>query len=526
MRAACNSGAWHLTCPQDATYLQVAGMNVLVTGGTGVVGSALVRELHRRGHAVRVLSRSAHVESPWWPSDVQAFDGDVSDERSLRGAADGCQIIVHAAGIAAEDPPDRTFQRVNIDGTRYVLLEAERAGVERVVFVSSLGAERGQSAYHKSKRVGEDVVRAFTRDWVILRPGAVYGPDDEHVSVLLRMVRSLPIVPTIGDGTQRFQPIWHEDLARAVVTAAERPDLRCRILEVAGPDVTSQNDLVARLRALTGRAAPQAPLPEIVASWGLRALEALGVNAPIGEAQLQMLREGNVIPADHVNALGDVLGVAPTHLADGLARLVNEQPEQLPAEGTGAMRRRRYWVDLHGARLDADGLFDYLKEHFSELLPAAVTLTARSGPVSTAESPIAVGQTLTLELPVRGQVQVRVAEAGDRRLTMLTVAGHPIAGAVRFLTEPLPGAVRFEIQAYARAASIFDELLLRAGGDWVQQASWISMAQNVARAAGVPDAEVLTADDELDTEQLALVDRWASALSASLVVPKNDVERA
>jgi uncharacterized protein YbjT (DUF2867 family) len=501
-------------------------MNVLVTGGTGVVGSALVRELHRRGHSVRVLSRSAREAALWWPSDIEAFDGDVSDERSLRGAGDGCQVIIHAAGIVAEDPPERTFQRVNIDGTRYVILEGERSGVERVVFVSSLGADRGQSAYHKSKLVGEDVVRAFTGDWVIVRPGAVYGPGDEHVSVLLRMVRSLPIVPTIGDGTQRFQPIWHEDLARAVATAAERPDLRCRVLEVAGPDVTSQNDLMARLRTLTGRAAPQAPLPEIVASWGLRALEALDVDAPIGEAQLEMLREGNVIPADRVNALGGVLGVAPTHLADGLARLVNEQPEQLPSEGTGAMRRRRYWVDLYGARLDADGLFKYLKEHFREVLPMAVAVSARSGPASTAEPPIAVGQTLTLEIPVRGQVQVRVAEAGDRRLSLLTVAGHPVAGAVRFLIEPLAGAVRFEIQVYARAASIFDELLLRAGGDWVQRASWISMAQNVARAAGVPDAEVLAADDQLDTKELDLVDRWASVLSADLLVPKDDIERA
>ena len=501
-------------------------MKVLVTGGTGVVGSALVRELHRRGHAVRVLSRSAREASPWWPSEVEAFEGDVSDERSLRGAGDGCQAIVHAAGIATEEPPERTFQRVNIDGTRYVVLEAERAGVERVVFVSSLGADRGQSAYHKSKLVAEDVVRAFTRDWVIVRPGAVYGPGDEHVSVLLRMVRSLPIVPTIGDGTQRFQPIWHEDLARAVATVVEQPELRCRVLEVAGPDVTSQNDLLARLRALTGRVAPQAPVPETVASWGLRALQAIGIDAPIGQAQLQMLREGNVIPADRVNALGDVLGVAPTHLADGLARLVNEQLDQLPSEGTGTMRRRRYWVDLHGARFDADALFDYLKEHFSELLPPSVAVAARSDPASTAASPLAVGQTLTLEIPVRGQVQVRVAEAGERRLTMLTVAGHPIAGAVRFQTEPLAGAVRFEIQAYVRAASAVDEVLLRAGGDWVQRASWISMVRNVARAAGVPDAEVSTADDALDSDELDLVDRWASTLSADLVVSKDDVERA
>jgi NADH dehydrogenase len=500
-------------------------MQLLVTGGTGAVGRAAVRELHRRGHRVRVLSRRARTESAWWPAGVDGFDGDVTDERSFRGAADGCQVIVHAIGIVAEEPPSRTFQRVNIDGTRYIVLEAERAGVERIVYLSSLGADRGTSAYHKSKLVAEDVVRAFTRDWVILRPGAVYGPGDEHVSVLLRMVRTLPIVPTIGDGEQRFQPIWHEDLARAIAVAAERPDVRCRALELAGPDLTSQNDLVARLRALTGRDVIHAPLPEVVASWGLRALDALGIDTPVGESQIAMLRDGNVIPADRVNALGDVLGVAPTALDDGLARLVNEQPDQLPSDGTGSMRRRRFSVELRGGRLDADALFDYLKEHFIELLPPTVGIAAASGGASTAPPRIAVGQTLTLDVPVRGQVQVRVVEASERRLTMLTVAGHPIAGAVRFIVEPLAGAVRFEIDVYARPASAVDQVLLRVG-DWLQRESWTAMARNVAAAAGVPDAEVRTVDGELDAHELDVVDRWASTLSADLLVSKDDVERA
>ncbi|MFI5230069.1 MAG: DUF1990 family protein [Gemmatimonadales bacterium] len=500
-------------------------MQLLVTGGTGAVGRAAVRELHRRGHRVRVLSRHAREELARWPSGVDGFDGDVSDERSLRGAAEGCQVIVHAVGIVAEHPPAVTFQGVNIDGTRYIVLEAERAGVERIVYVSSLGAERGTSAYHKSKLVAEDVVRAFSRDWVILRPGAVYGPGDGHVSVLLRMVRTLPIVPTVSDGDRRFQPIWHEDLACAIAVSAERADARCRVLELAGPDLTSQNDLVTRLRALTGREVIQAPLPDVVASWGLRALDALGIDAPISESQLAMLREGNVIPADRVNALGDVLGVAPTHLADGLARLVNEQPEQLPSEGTGSMRHRRFSVDLHGGRLDADALFDYLKVHFIELLPPAMGTAAASGNASTAPARIAVGQTVTLDIPLRGQAQVRVAEASERRLTMLTVAGHPIAGAVRFMVDPLPGGVRFEIDVYARPASAVDQVLLRAG-DWLQRESWMTMARNVAAAAGVPDAEVRTVDEELDAHELEVVERWASTLSADLVVSKDHVDRA
>src|SRR5512133_3339481 len=182
-------------------------MKVWGTGGTGVVGEAAVRALHRRGHTVRVLSRNAGRGEKWWPDGVDGWAGDVSDDKSVRGAAEGCDVVLHIAGIVEEKPPNTTFQAVNIDGTRYVVLEAERAGVKKVGYVSSLGADRGQSEYHRSKLVAEDVVRAFSRDWVLLRPGAVYGPGDEHVSVLLRMIRSLPVIPTIGDGTQRFQPI-------------------------------------------------------------------------------------------------------------------------------------------------------------------------------------------------------------------------------------------------------------------------------------------------------------------------------
>ena len=107
-------------------------MKVLVTGGTGVVGESAVRALHRRGHSVRVLSRNAGRDEKWWPPGVDGWAGDVSDDKSVRGSADGCDVVLHIAGIVDERPPSHTFQAVNIDGTRYVVLEAERAGVKKV----------------------------------------------------------------------------------------------------------------------------------------------------------------------------------------------------------------------------------------------------------------------------------------------------------------------------------------------------------------------------------------------------------
>jgi uncharacterized protein YbjT (DUF2867 family) len=487
-------------------------MKVLVTGGTGVVGESTVRALHRRGHAVRVLSRHADAEKGW-PAGVEPWAGDISDEKSIRGAASNCDAVLHIAGIVEEKPPATTFQSVNIEGTRYVVLEAERSGVRKLVFVSSLGAERGQSDYHRSKYVAEDVVRAFSRDWLVLRPGAVYGPGDEHVSVLLRMVRSLPVIPTIGDGNQPFQPVWHEDLAEALASTVERDDVKCVTVDLAGPDLTSQNDLVDRMRKLTDRSAPQAPMPEIVASWGLKALDAIGVSVPFNESQLRMLIEGNYIKPGKPNALTEVFQITPTRLDDGLRTLLDVQPEQLPSEGVGALTQKRFWVDMRGTKFDADSLFAYVRENLPSLMSSSIIDVKAEPHASTL---IEQGETLTLEIPLRGHIQVRVAEVVERRITLLTVAGHPIAGAVRFLVEDRGDAVRFEVQVYDRAASVFDQIMLRTLGEWLQKAAWVGLCENVARSAGDSSAKVETSHHELNEDQLRVVDQWTAGLSAQL----------
>ena len=121
--------------------------------------------------------------------------------------------------------------------------------------------------------------------------------------------------------------------------SVERDSVRCCTLEIAGPDLTSQNDLTDRLRRLTGRSAPQAPLPELFASWGLRALDAIGISVPFTEAQLRMLSEGNFIAPGSSNALTDVFGIAPTTLDEGLRRLAERATR--PASVRTASARSR-----------------------------------------------------------------------------------------------------------------------------------------------------------------------------------------
>ena len=488
-------------------------MKVLVTGGTGVVGVGTVTALVRRGHDVRLLSRHAERDAQRWPEGVEAWPGDVADPDSLRGAADGCDALLHLVAVVDESPPEATFDRVNIRGTRHIVREGERAGVGKLVFLSSLGCERGSSAYHQSKRAAENVVRDFDGDWVILRPGSVYGPGDDQISLLLKMVRTLPAIPVLGGGDNAFQPIWHDDLAEAIVRVIERDDLARRTFEIAGPEITSQNDLIDRLSRVTSRNPMRVPLPDFLAKAGMRALGVVGMDVPFSGSQLAMLREGNVIAEQDANALTEILGVRPTSLERGLELLANAQEEQLPEDGVGPLTRKRFWADIRHSRHDPDALFEYFRTHLEELTPGFVEVGAEPGTPTVVED----GTTLTLALPLRGHVQVRAVEAADRRITLLTVAGHPLAGAVRFLFDYQGPDVRFEIQTYDRPANAVDFILMRTIGDLVQSRTWREVVDNVVRAAGGDARDgVKSESSSLSDDEARSVEEWLGALVTKL----------
>ena len=416
-------------------------MRVLVTGGSGVVGTSTVTALLQRGHSVVLLSRHAGKDARQWPHGVTAHDGDVADPRTLLGAADGCDAVLHLVAVVDEEGPNATFDRVNVEGTRNVVREAERAGVARFVYVSSLGADDGKSGYHQSKRKGEAIVRDFHGDWLVVRPGNVYGPGDEQISIMLRMIRTLPVVPLIGDGSQRFQPLWHEDAAEALAIAVERGELVHKALDLAGPEVTTQRALAEKLVAITGRDVKLADVPEVVTSLGIKALGFLGVDVPFSDSQMQMLDEGNVIPNGSENALTAVFGITGLRLEEGLRKLADAQPEQVPGDGVGSLRRKRYWGEVRNSSMTPATVIEHLRENFPFLTPDYVDTAAEPG----APRRVDLGQTLTLSLPLRGNMQVRVVEVDAGKITMLTLTGHPLAGAVRFLAEDRGPAVRFEV---------------------------------------------------------------------------------
>lgn len=487
-------------------------VKILVSGGSGVVGQGTVTALLARGHSVRLLSRGAADDVNAWPESVEAWPGDFLSPASIQGSADGCDVVIHLVAIVEEHPPESTFERINVEGTRLMLAEATRAGARRFVYVSSLGADRGESPYHKSKAAAEDLVKMFPGEWVIVRPGAVYGPGDEHLSLMLRMVRALPVVPEIGGGDQRFQPIWHRDLAAGLAVAADRPEVAGRVLEVGGREVITQRALIERLQVLTGRKAPTLPIPEFLASFGIKAMNAAGIGAPIAESQLDMLREENIIGEGQSNALLADLGITPTPLDEGLRQFVDEQELQLPADGVGSLHQKTFAVDVRPSAYDASRLFEYLRNHLLDLMPSLVD----ADPEQSNPSRIYEGATLTLALPLRGNIQVKAAEVGNGRITLMTMAGHPLAGAVRFVVLPIDGGVHFEVQVYDRAANVVDWVLMRPIGDRMQEATWIQLAESVARVAGATEPRVERITRDLDATTAREVERWAKDLALRL----------
>ncbi|MEA2463994.1 MAG: hypothetical protein QOJ98_1741 [Acidobacteriota bacterium] len=471
-------------------------MKILVTGGTGVIGEGVIPELIARGHSVRLLSRHAAEDAKQWP-DVEPFNGNVAEAASLANAATGCDAILHIAGIVAENPPEVTFKSVNIDGTRNLIAEAKRAQVRRFIFVSSLGADRGESDYHKSKFAAEKVVQSSGLDWTIVRPGNVYGPGDEVISTILKMVRMLPAVPVIDDGEQQFQPIWHEDLAKILAATIERHDVQSQVLEAAGSELTSMNDLLRRFAEITGRSPVRVPVPMALAQLTAK-LTPTAVALPVDDNKLAMLSETNVVRGHSAAA---VFGITTTPLDRGLRLLADALQETLPEEGFGSLEHKRFYADITGSRSNAVALMTLFKERVNEIMP--IEFVAEPGAPDKVEQ----GATLTGSLPLRGNFQVRVQVSDPTHVVFATIEGHPLAGIVEFTSTDLSNGVRFAVDVYARASNFFDWVAVRTVGAPAQNANWRAVVQRMIDASGGTSEGVREEKEKLSEEDAAAVEK-------------------
>jgi hypothetical protein len=189
---------------------------------------------------------------------------------------------------------------------------------------------------------------------------------------------------------------------------------------------------------------------------------------------------------------------------EGLKKRDDSRPEQ-PDEGMGALKRKRVWADITGSTLTPEELFEKFRRDFDEVTPGIVD--ANTGTRTRCD--LEAGVTLTMTLPLRGNIQVRVQEVTQRKATLVTLRGHPLAGAVRFLSEQRGDNLRFETQVYDRPASLPDWFVRKAGGDSLQSRTWEGLIEKMVQESGGSAPRGIEHSEEgLDERQAELVEDW------------------
>lgn len=245
---------------------------ILITGATGNVGAALLHRLVADGKPVRALVRDPRRLG----ADrvrVQIAMGDLSDASSFRNALRGVKTVIHlAAAIRDQERQGATIEEVNALGTLRLVRAAERAGVERFIFFSAIGASlHSQSRFFRAKAHAEQAVGESDLRTTIFTPSIIYSPGDPWITLLGRLAM-LPLVPIAGDGQARYEPIWAHDAAAAVAALLERDDERERI-ELAGPERLTYDGIVRTYLEVKQRRRRLVHVPLALVRWGLKAVE-------------------------------------------------------------------------------------------------------------------------------------------------------------------------------------------------------------------------------------------------------------
>ncbi|MBL6930822.1 MAG: complex I NDUFA9 subunit family protein [Rhodospirillales bacterium] len=296
---------------------------VTVFGGSGFIGRHLIQRLAKQGVIVRVATRDTEAANFLKPlgeiGQIAPIPFKIGDEASIARAVHGSDQVINLIGILSEWGKS-TFESIHVDAARAIAQAATEAGVRQLVHVSALGASaESASVYARSKAAGEEAVKAAFADAVIVRPAAIFGPEDHFFNMFAGLARITPVMPVFGcplipklllfgidapvdidfygEGGTRLQPVYVGDVADAIVAILDDKTIKGKIFELAGPRVYSFKAMMDMILKESGRPRILIPYPFALASFWAWFLEFLP-NPILTRDQVTLLKTDNVISGE------------------------------------------------------------------------------------------------------------------------------------------------------------------------------------------------------------------------------------
>lgn len=285
---------------------------VTIVGGSGFIGRNIVRRLASRGAVIAVASphavRAGFLRPMGDVGQIATVDAGIGEEATLAQLIDGSDTVICAAGTMN----GRAFDLVHHRGPALLARLAARAEVRRFVHISAIGADaQSPAAYARSKAAGEAAVLAAFPATTIVRPSLVFGPEDNLFNRFAALARIAPVLPLIGGGETRFQPVFVGDVADAVVATLDRPESEGNTYELGGPEILTFRQLMELLLKEIRRPRLLVPVPAPVAAIGAYFAEFLP-DPPLTRDQVKLLQIDNIVSPGMPGL--EALGIVPTAL--------------------------------------------------------------------------------------------------------------------------------------------------------------------------------------------------------------------
>lgn len=294
---------------------------VAIFGGSGFIGRYVVEKLAERGVTMviptRNLETAKFLRTQGDVGQINPVSCDIADARQIEKIVDRCDAVVNLLGILYQKK-SQTFEAVHHQTASMIAKAAMQSGAKSMVHVSAIGANASSPArYAQSKALGEEAVRREFPDAVIVRPSIVFGPEDNFFNQFAAMARNFHVLPLVGGGATKFQPVYVCDVAETIVGTLACPDCRGKTFELGGPQIYSFKELMEMIVRQTGQKACLIDVPFMLAKY--KALFLQMMPKPLLTVdQVRMLESDNVAQGSDLESLGTtptaLEAILPTYL--------------------------------------------------------------------------------------------------------------------------------------------------------------------------------------------------------------------